>query len=88
MGKLHEWGFKTSMVIGDGVSSNLSMYKTLLGHSNKYFKINSDQPLDHYVKPHFVSPFTGDKVFIIVCPAHMVYNELHARHYCHYYCYS
>ena len=68
MYKFNIWGFKT---IRDGANSNLTMYKSLLGHSNEYFRVNSDNP-DHYVKPYFISPFTGAKLFIIVCPAHMV----------------
>ena len=70
--KFHFWGFRTSVLIGDGVSSNLSMFKTLTGHTG-YYKVNPSDS-QHHIKSYFTSPFTGDKIFIIICPSHMVFE--------------
>ena len=71
--KFHFWGFKTSILIGDGASSNLTMFKTLTGYSGSY-GFDKTLPDPHYVKPFFINPFSGEKLFILICPSHMVYN--------------
>ena len=69
--KFHYYGFLTSLIIGDGASSNLTLFKMLSGYSGHY-GIDPSLSDIHYIKPYFVSPFTGKKIFIIVCPSHMV----------------
>lgn len=69
--KFHQWGFNISVIIGDGAASNLSKYK-LTGHFSGHYGINQSLADKHYIQPYFISPFTGKKIFIIICPSHMV----------------
>lgn len=69
--KFHYWGFQTSLLIGDGASSNHTMLKTLAGYSGHY-NINRSQSDIHNIRPYFLSPFTGRKLYMIICPSHMV----------------
>lgn len=75
MRKFHFWGFKTSVLIGDGASPNLTMFKRLTGYSGIY-GVNEALPDPHYIKPYFLNPFSGEKVFIVVCPSRMVCNTI------------
>ena len=59
------------MLIGDGVSSNLTMFKQLTGYEGQY-SLDSSKADPHYVRPYFKSPFTGENIYIIICPSHMV----------------
>ena len=63
--------FETCVLIRDGASSNMTMFKALTRYSGCY-KLNKSLPDPHYIKSYFISPFTTEKVFIIVCPSHMV----------------
>ena len=76
--KFHNWGFEIYCLIGDGASSNLTMFKTLTGYTGHY-GVNKKLSDRHYIKPYFTSPFTGEKLFIMICPFHMVsyYYLLH-----------
>ena len=69
--KFHFWGFKTNVLIGNGASSNLTMFKTLTGYSGSY-GINESLPDPHCIKPYFINPFNGQKLFILICQSHMV----------------
>ena len=71
--KFHCWGFQTSLLIGDGASANLTMFKTLTGYVGHYGTDQSQSTFKkHYIRPYFISPFTGRKLYIIICPSHMV----------------
>ena len=60
------FGFKTFMIIWDGASPNLTMLKLLCGRSGAYIH-------DKYKVPvSFTNPFTGQKIFQLICPSHQV----------------
>ena len=45
-----------------------------LGHYGMNYDANEDP---HYIKPYFISPFTGEKLFIMICPSHMISNYMY-----------
>ena len=55
-------GFGVKALLSDGASCNLSLMKLLSGQSDDSSKIT----------PWFLSPFSGEKVYLIVCPSHQV----------------
>ena len=55
-------GFGVKALPSDGASCNLSLMKLLSGQSDDSSKITL----------WFVSPFSGEKVYLIVCPSHQV----------------
>lgn len=59
-----QFGFGVKALLSDGASSNLSLMKLLCGHSDDSLKIS----------PWFKCPFSGEKVFLLVCPSHQVCN--------------
>ena len=66
------FGFKVSLVIIDGASSNLSCIKLLLGVKG-IFGHNDKLTDKHTITVHIINPFTGDKLFFIICPSHQVH---------------
>ena len=56
-------------MICDGASSNLTLLKTLIGRQGSlgYNETLTDK---HAIPSSFTNPFSGDKVFIIICPSH------------------
>lgn len=65
-----QFGFGVKALLSDGASSNLSLMKLFCGYKDDSEKL----------VPSFISPFSGEKVFLIVCPSHQVcqYNYLYA----------
>ncbi len=59
----HQYGFRVRGLLCDGASSNLSLLKQFC-----VSKTNSDDP----ISPWFVSPYDGQKVYLIICPSHQV----------------
>ena len=67
----HAFGFKVSLVIVDGASSNLSCIKLLLGVKGVFG--HSDELRDrHSITTSATNPFTGGKIFFMICPSHQV----------------
>ena len=58
-------------MICDGASSNLTLLKTLVGRQGS---LGYDETLadKHAIPSSLTNPFSGDKVFIIICPSHQV----------------
>lgn len=56
-----QFGFGVKALLSDGASSNLSLMKLLCGYKD-----------DSKLTSSFISPFSGEKVFVIVCPSHQV----------------
>ena len=59
---LIQFRFGVKALLSDGASSNLSLMKLFCGHKDDSQKLT----------PSFISPFSGEKVFLIVCPSHQV----------------
>lgn len=72
--KFHNHGFSVHALVCDGASSNLTMIKTLLGKKG-YFTHDDSLPDPHWIQPHFMNPFTGEKLHIVVCPSHQVHTS-------------
>ena len=69
--QFHAFGFKISLVIVDGASSNLSCIKLLLGVKGVFG--HEDELTDrHSVTASTTNPFTGEKLFFMICPSHQV----------------
>ena len=71
---LQLFGFKTKAILGDGAGPNLSMLKHLTGFGSGAFghKERGSHPDIHAICPFFTNPFTGEKVFTLMCPSHQV----------------
>ena len=69
--QFHLFGFETSLIICDGASANLSMLKALCGREGAYTP-DDEQDDKHKVPVSFSNPFTGQKIFQIICPTHQV----------------
>ena len=57
-----QFGFGVKALLSDGASSNLSLMKLFCGHKDDSQKLT----------PSFISPFSSEKVFLIVCPSHQI----------------
>ena len=67
----HAFGFKVSLIIVDGAASNLSCIKLLLGRTGVFG--HDDELADrHSVDVFTTNPFTGDKLYFMICPSHQV----------------
>ena len=65
----HAFGFKVSLVIVDGAASNLLCIKLLLGRKG-VFGHNDELADRHSVDVFTMNPFTGDKLYFMICPSH------------------
>lgn len=64
-------GFKTSIMICDGASANLSMIKASHGCHSMYGVSPGKDP--YRIKPWFVNPFdTSSHIYWLICPHHQV----------------
>ena len=69
--QFHAFGFKVSLVIIDGAASNLSCIKLFLGVKGVFG--HNDKASDrHRIAATTTNPFTGDKLFFMICPSHQV----------------
>ena len=65
-------GLKTSLLVCDGASSNVSAIKKSHGHTGAY-SIKKHQDDNFRVEPWMVNPFRPpDKIFWLICPSHQV----------------
>ncbi len=67
----HMFGFKITLLILDGASSNLSLVKLCFGVKGVFGLHGSGQD-KHKVPMSFSNPFSGEQVFVIICPSHQV----------------
>lgn len=64
--------FRTIAIIGDGASWNQALFKKLCGYSGE-FGIDVVPDGDFFDVPaSFTNPFSGVRVWCIVCPSHEV----------------
>ena len=78
---LTSYGFKVSILLCDGASSNLTVLKLLSGYPNAQFPVRSDAETPrecYYVEASFVNPddLHGNPVFLMICPTHQVFYKL------------
>ena len=69
--QFHTFGFKVSLLVVDGASTNLTMLKLLLGHQGAFGHNNSQQDR-HMIPVSFNNPFSGEDLFVTICPTHQV----------------
>ncbi len=71
MRQFEQFNFTVTAVVCDGASSNLTALKPLCHRQGAYGHDSSlrDQ---HQVPVTFRNPYTGDDVFMIICPSHQV----------------
>ena len=65
------FNFRVSLLIMDGTSTNLTMIKILLGIQG-VFGHDSTQDDCHRILTHITNPFSGDKLFFMICPTHQI----------------
>ena len=65
-------------MICDGASSNLTLLKMLVGRRGS-LGYNEAQGDKHAIPASFTNPFSGDKVFVIICPSHQVSKSRHFK---------
>ena len=70
--KFHWFGFHTAVIVVDGASSNLSMIKLWTERIKGAYSTRDGTEDKHLVKPWFIDPFNGHKVYFIICPSHQV----------------
>ena len=81
---LTSYGFKVSILLCDGASSNLTVLKLLSGYPKAQFPVRSDAETPrecYYVDASFLNPENplGNPVFLMICPSHQVYIKLYAH---------
>lgn len=69
--QFHAFGFKVSLLIVDGASSNLSALKSLMGVQG-VFGHDEKQEDPHYISAFITNPFSGEKMHLMICPSHQV----------------
>ena len=71
MRQFSSFGFKVSLLIVDGASSNLSALKLLMGVRGTF--CHDDQQEDrHRIAACIPNPFTGQNMYLLICPSHQV----------------
>lgn len=64
--------FRTIAIVGDGASWNHSLFKKLCGYTGK-FGVDAVPDGEYFEVPaSFINPFSGCRVWCIVCPSHEV----------------
>ena len=74
---LSSYGFKVSILLWDGESSNLTVLKLLSGNPKAQFPMNSDAETSrerYHVDASFINPEDphGNPFFLMICPSHQV----------------
>jgi len=80
---LTSYGFKVSILLCDGASSNLTVLKLLSGNPKAQFPINADAETlrERYnVEASFINPEDphGNPIFLMICPSHQLKNMIAA----------
>ena len=75
MVKLHQYSFKTKVIMCDGASSNLTALKMLMGHRGTFgHSVKEDGIVSHVVIPKFYNPYTLEDIYLMICPTHQLKN--------------
>jgi len=74
---LSSYGFRVSIVLCDGASSNLTLLKMLCGYPKAALETNttaSDLQSRYKVNASFINPEDrhGNPIFVMICPSHQV----------------
>ena len=72
MRQLHQFNFKVVAVVCDGASANLASLKALCHRQGAYGSDPSQKDDPHKVPVSFRNPYSGQDVFILICPSHQV----------------
>ena len=71
------YGFRVSIVLCDGASSNLTLLKMLCGYPRAVLPVNDDSedlPVKYFADMSFTNPEdpSSNPVFAMICPSHQV----------------
>ena len=70
------FSFHVLALIGDGASWNQTLFKRLCGHTGVSGAITSEEDdqlmITHEVPASFTNPYTGARVWRVICPSHEV----------------
>lgn len=69
--QFHTFQFSVSLLIVDGSSSNLTMMKLLMG-IHGVFGHKESQTDRHHIQAYVTNPFSGKKLYMMICPSHQV----------------
>ena len=77
---LEKYRFHVILLVGDGASCNLALFKRLCGYANEQLPVEDTGAERYQFKASFINPFStrSDKTcFVMICPAHQVryYNN-------------
>jgi len=75
--ELSAYGFRVSIVLCDGASSNLTLLKMLCGHPRAALPVNDDAEdlsVKYFADMSFTNPEdpSSNPVFAMICPSHQV----------------
>ena len=74
----HSYNFKTSALVCDGASTNMSMLKSMMGMSGS-FGMKGSGPDRHDVPASIDHPiWHGHKLYFVICPSHQLKNMINA----------
>ena len=76
MRQFHQFNFSVVAIVCDGASSNLTALKQLCNREGA-FGCAPSQPDRHEVPVSFPNPFSGDDVFLLICPSHQLHVYVH-----------
>ena len=72
--KMHNYGFKTKVIICDGASSNLTTIKYFMGHKGVFGHSENNGAVSHDISPKVYNPWTDEYIFFMICPTHQLKN--------------
>ncbi len=65
---------RVTALVCDGASSNLTLLKKVMEKDGAFGYDKESKEDIHAIQAHFKNPFSGDHVFLIVCPTHQVHS--------------
>ncbi|XP_068730899.1 uncharacterized protein [Montipora capricornis] len=78
---LEKYRFHVILLVGDGASCNLALFKRLCGYANEQLPVEDSGAERYQFKASFINPFStrSDKTcFVMICPAHQLKNIIAA----------
>ena len=80
------YSFHVLAIIGDGASWNHTVFKRLCGHRGKFGMIDCGTSESiHNVPASFTNPYTGARVWCIICPSYEVCKRIYPCKQCLYF---
>lgn len=73
---LEKYRFHVILLVGDGASCNLALFKRLCGYANEQLPVEDSGDEQYRFNASFINPFRtrSDKTcFVMICPAHQVW---------------